>query len=168
MGGLRLKTCTKQPEYANFEIDFIMSKIRYYKLRLLFLFWHESTSAARFSLALGAMLWGLMLFWPGETFGRPTYALMARFAPEEVWAALFCAQGAYAVYSLITDARGKFAFLFEGVLGCMLWTGSCISMLLSVYPPPAAIAGEIALAVASWWHLVRFPFPVSKDDGRNS
>lgn len=128
------------------------------RLRLMLLFWSESTVGTRVVLACGSLLWALMLFWPGDTFGRPTYTLMHRFASEWAWASLFLVNGLYSLYAITTDQRSKTALLVEGALGCALWSGSCICMLMSVYPPPAAIAGEISLAFAAWWHLVRFPF----------
>ena len=38
--------------------------------------------ATRFILAMAEFLWAAMLWWPGDTFGRPTYAIMARVMPE--------------------------------------------------------------------------------------
>lgn len=131
--------------------------LTYTRRRLYILCWNTDPSAVRFVLALGAVLWGIMLLWPGATFDRPTYTLMARFASEETWGGLFLTQGLFSAYSLIfTEARKRACLLLDGVLGSMLWLGSCVCMLLSVYPPPAAISGEIALAAASWWNLITF------------
>jgi hypothetical protein len=139
----------------------MLSKIKYFwsdlKTRIMAVAYFSDMWATRFTLALGAIFWGIMLFWPGETFDRPTYTLMAKFAPEWTWAGLFLIQGLYAMYDVLCPGnRGKFTLFIDAILGCVLWTLSCICMLLSVYPPPAAIAGEIALALASWWNLVRF------------
>ena len=38
--------------------------------------------ATRLTLALAELLWALMLFWPGDTFTRPTYTEMGQVAPE--------------------------------------------------------------------------------------
>jgi hypothetical protein len=40
-------------------------------------------------------------------------------------------------------------------------------MLMSVYPPPAAISAEIAAAFASWWVLVRFSVDVKGGEDGN-
>lgn len=135
---------------------------RFLVARLKFLFFRTSPVATRFALAAGALLWSLMLFWPGDTFSRPTYTLMAQFASEYTWAMAFGLQGAYSMYSILMDRCTKTAFLIEGVFGCVLWSGSCICMMLSIFPVPAAISGEIVAAVASWWHLVRFQFTTKR------
>ena len=38
--------------------------------------------ASRLALFLAEALWAIMLFWPGDTFDRPTYSEMAEVAPE--------------------------------------------------------------------------------------
>ena len=43
--------------------------------------------ASRLALFLAEALWAIMLFWPGDTFDRPTYSEMAKLAPELVWGA---------------------------------------------------------------------------------
>ena len=45
--------------------------------------------ASRLALSLAEALWAIMLFWPGDTFDRPTYSEMAKVAPELVWATAF-------------------------------------------------------------------------------
>ena len=129
------------------------------------LLWRMETTSTRIALALGSLGWGVMLWWPGDTFARPAYSLMAQMLPELGWGSLFLLHGVYSLYSIITNQRGKLAFLTEGALGCALWTGSCAGIILSVYPPPAAIAGEISLAFFSWWHLVRFPLQSPEQKG---
>ena len=125
--------------------------------KLSYRFWASDISNLRFTLAIASLIWAFLLFWPGDTFARPTYTLMGKFASEWVWASLFGIQGLAALYSTILDTKYKILILLDGVLGCILWTGSCIAMLLSVYPPPAAISAEITAAITSWWILVRYP-----------
>jgi len=45
--------------------------------------------SARFLLATAETVWCISLFWPGDTFERPTYAVMAQFADETTWAIVF-------------------------------------------------------------------------------
>ena len=45
--------------------------------------------ATRLALFLAEALWAIMLFWPGDTFDRPTYSEMGKLAPELVWATAF-------------------------------------------------------------------------------
>ena len=135
------------------------------KERLRHLMFAIDMEGTRFTLALAACLWSIMLFWSGDTFDRPTYTVMASIADELTWAALFGLQGICAFYSLLTEKKTRFLFNFDAVLGCLLWSGSCVAMLMSVYPPPAAISAEIAAAFASWWVLVRFS--VDKEGGND-
>ena len=127
------------------------------KTRLNLVLWGSDLIATRFFIATASLIWGFLLFWPGETFGRPTYDMMAKFASEPVWAILFTLHGVLSLYALLYNIKSKSLLVFDGVLGCLLWTGSCVAMLLSVYPPPAAISAEIVTAFASWWVLVRYP-----------
>ena len=111
--------------------------------------------ATRLTLSLAEFLWAAMLWWPGDTFGRPTYNGMANVMPEDAWGLIFAAS---AVTQLSIVAQGHFnrtyARLFAG-WNAALWTYVVISMLRSVYPPPAAISGEIALMFAAGWVWVR-------------
>lgn len=110
----------------------------------------------RFFLALAATLWGVLLFWPGDTFSRQTYSVMKSIASEWVWASAFLIQGLLAFWSLFKSRNTTPFFLLDALLGCVLWSSSCIAMLVSVYPLPAAISAEISAAFASWWALVRY------------
>lgn len=117
--------------------------------------WDTDLVATRFVLAVAEILWSLMLAWPGDTFGRPTYTLMNALAHENVWAVVFAFSGAtqFSIV-LLHDYHSLFARYFS-CWNAMLWVYVVGSMLASVYPPPAAIAGEIALALASVWIFIR-------------
>lgn len=110
----------------------------------------------RLLLAWGSIFWGVLLLWPGETFSRPTYALMAKFAPEVVWGLAFLFQGAVMMYSLITQRHGKPIFIMDCMLGCALWVIATVACFASVSPPPAAMSAELVATFASFWNLVRF------------
>lgn len=132
------------------------------------LFWTIDLSALRFTTAIGSMLWSLMLFWPGNTFIRPTYDIMGSMMTEFQWAASFFLHSCLLFSSLVSGERNKYLEFFETSLGCFLWTGSCIAMLNSVYPPPAAISAEIAVAFSSWWALCRVNFSLNNDKNKNN
>ena len=119
------------------------------------LLWDTDLVGTRFLLALGEFLWAIMLVWPGETFARPTYVHMAAVMSEDAWSFIFFI-GAVTQITVILqdDLHSRFARYFAGV-NAVLWSHVVISMLISVYPPPAAIAGEIALAVGALWIWVR-------------
>lgn len=113
--------------------------------------------ATRFSLAIAEFLWAILLFWPGHTFDRPTYMIMSHVMPEHVWAFVFLLTGCL---QLLIVMRECFHTLFSRLFAtwnALLWGFVVMSMLLSVYPPPAAISGEIALALGAIWIWVR-PF----------
>ncbi len=139
-----------------------MKHLRYIKRRINDILWGSDLIASRFFLALASLMWAFLLFWPGDTFTRPTYTLMGKFGGEWTWAFLFLIQGGLALYSLLYKSRNRILLIGDGVLGCFLWTGSCVAMLLSVYPPPAAISAEIIAAFMSWWILVRYPVDLEK------
>ena len=111
--------------------------------------------SARFTLAVAETIWCIALFWPGNTFDRPTYQLMALIASETVWGLLFglTAIGQWAIL-FYGRYHNKLAILFAA-WNAVLWWWVCTSMYLSIYPPPAAISGELALALASTGVFVR-------------
>ena len=111
--------------------------------------------ASRLGLFLAEALWAIMLFWPGDTFDRPTYSEMAKLAPELVWATAFCLSATLQICIVIyRQCERTWAHLFS-CWNAMLWCSSVLLMLNGVYPPPAAIGGELALAVSALWIAVR-------------
>jgi hypothetical protein len=129
-----------------------MNKVMHSISRLI---WDSDLIGSRFVLALAEMLWAVMLLWPGDTFARPTYAMMATVMSEHAWAALFFISATTQATIIVQeDFHSKFARYFAGFNTC-LWCFVVTSMLLSVYPPPAAIAGEIAIAASASWVWVR-------------
>lgn len=111
--------------------------------------------ATRLALFLAEALWAVMLFWPGDTFERPTYSAMGQYAPEVVWA---CAFGVSAVLQLSIVLYQQCAAMWARVFAvwnAALWLTAVVLMIAGVYPPPAAIGGEIALTVFALWIAVR-------------
>jgi hypothetical protein len=111
--------------------------------------------ASRLTLFLAEFLWAIMLIWPGDTFSRPTYLVMSHILTEEAWAAVFLVSAVFQLTIVLQDSfDSKFARYFSAWNAC-LWLTVVTSMLLSVYPPPAAISGEMALCVLATWIWVR-------------
>jgi hypothetical protein len=82
---------------------------------------------------------------------------MAHVANEEVWALIFFVSAVTQISIVaMEDFHSTLARYFAG-WNATLWFYCVISMLLSVYPPPAAIGGEIALALSAAWIWLR-PF----------
>lgn len=114
----------------------------------------------RLILSFAELMWGIMLLWPGDTFSRPTYHLMASVMPEVWWAITFLISASIQMsIVLVEDYNGRLSRYFALWNG-LLWSYVVVSMLLSVYPPPAAVGGEIALALAACWIFLR-PFILS-------
>lgn len=117
--------------------------------------WDSDLVATRLTLALAELLWFVMLAWPGDTFSRPTYAHMAAVMSEDAWALVFLLSAVtQAGITLQHDQHTRFARYFAG-WNASLWGYVVVSMLLSVYPPPAAIAGEIAMTFGAIWIFIR-------------
>ena len=111
--------------------------------------------AARLLLALAEMFWAIGLLWPGDTFGRPTYTMMSQIAPENCWAVVFLVTSVVQYRIISPGWHGtKGAWVFS-CFNAGLWVLVNFCMFASVYPPPAAISGELALAVGALWVAAR-------------
>ena len=121
--------------------------------------------STRLTLGLAEAFWCLMLLWPGDTFDRPTYSLMGQAAPEWFWVLIF---GITSILQFTVVLRDDFHAPWARVFATWnagLWCSIVGSMMLSVYPPPAAIGGEAALAVAALWILAR-PLLIERGERR--
>lgn len=107
--------------------------------------------ATRLILAMAELIWALMLFWPGNTFSRPTYTVMGEIAPELCWAVLFLFTAGIQYYIVAVKATQTKAAWYFSCWNALLWVTAVGSMLVSVYPPPAAIGGAFALMFAAVW-----------------
>lgn len=109
----------------------------------------------RLILAVSELLWSVLLLWPGDTFARPTYSHMAMVMSEECWGVVFAMSAAMQITIVLqNDFHSRFARYFAA-WNMVLWVYVVASMLLSVYPPPAAISGEIVLAGFAFWIWLR-------------
>ena len=118
-------------------------------------FFDSDLVATRLVLAVAEFTWAVMLFWPGNTFDRPTYSAMALVAPELCWATVFLVSSAIQSRIVVMQsfhARGSEMF---ATFNALLWCSTVGMMLASVYPPPAATGGEIALAMSACWIALR-------------
>lgn len=123
-----LKTMITKLSHILFESDLVMTRI---------------------ILGFSELLWFILLIWQGDTFNRPTYHNMSLLFPENVWAFIFLVS-AFCQFKIVLtkEFHTPFAHIFAA-WNASLWIYVVGSMLLSVYPPPAAIAGEIALSFSS-------------------
>ena len=75
-----------------------------YSSRFCNLFFNSDLHATRFTLAIAEIFWAVALFWPGDTFIRPTYSEMSRLASEELWGFVFVCSSLIQFY-IIIDIR---------------------------------------------------------------
>ena len=129
-----------------------MNRILHSATRALF---DSDLVASRLIIALAEWFWFALLLWPGDTMARPTYAIMGQVMPEYAWAFIFLLSAIMQTSIVLTESyHSLFARVFAG-LNAGLWCFVVLSFLLSVSPPPAAVSGEIALAIAALWIWIR-------------
>jgi hypothetical protein len=124
----------------------------------------------RLLLAFSSLTWAFLLTFSGfDLFtNRQTYSIMEIICREEIWAALFAIHGVFALYSLKSEINCSLFVIMDGFLGCLLWTTSTTACFaahwphvgtflqnIAAYNPPAAMSGELWVAIASWWHMIR-------------
>lgn len=127
-------------------------------VRILFF---SDLHATRFTLGMAEIIWAVTLMWPGNTFSRPTYTSMSHVMSEEAWAFVFMLSG---ITQWVVLASGRYHERFPMIFAAWnstLWWFVCITMYMSVYPPPAAISGELALAIAALWVFIRTGYRIT-------
>ena len=117
--------------------------------------WNTNMVMTRLLMGVAEFLWFLLLMWPGGTFGRPTYAHMAQVMSEESWALVFFLSSVTQFTIVVRRDFHCWLARYFAAWNMVLWVYVVGSMLLSVYPPPAAISAEITLALASVWIWAR-------------
>ena len=123
--------------------------------RLVAIFFYSDLHTTRFTLSIAEAIWAMTLLWDGNTFDRPTYMQMAQVMSENAWGFIFLISSVtQASILVIGDYHSRFSTYFAG-WNCALWLYVTISMYMSVTPPPAAISGEVALALAAGWIWIR-------------
>ena len=111
--------------------------------------------ATRLALFLAEAMWAVMLWWPGDTFARPAYSEMGLLASEWVWACAFSLSAVCQLAIVLYEQCNHLWARVFAVWNASLWLSAVVCMLMGVYPPPAAIGGEIALTVSAVWIAVR-------------
>lgn len=117
--------------------------------------WNTNMVMTRLILGIAEFFWFLLLMWPGETFGRPTYSHMSHVMTEEAWALVFFLSSMTQITIVVRRDFYCWIARYFAAWNMVLWVYVVGSMLMSVYPPPAAISAEITLALASIWIWVR-------------
>lgn len=131
------------------------------KLQNLFyheLFLYSDLSGTRLTLAMAEIIWAIALFWPGDTFERPAYEVMAAIASERTWATVFLISGCIQFFTLFRRRYHCYPSVCFALANATLWWTAVLSMYMAVSPPPAAVSGELALAFAASWVFIRSGF----------
>ena len=124
--------------------------------RVMKLILFSDLHATRFSLGIAEFIWAITLLWPGDTFGRPTYKIMQHVMPsEELWGLIWLFSSVTQLYILFSGKYHAMPSVIFAGFNMILWWFVTVSMYLSVFPPPAAISGEAALAMAATWIWIR-------------
>ena len=121
-------------------------------------FFDSDLVATRLMLFIGELCWAIMLWWPGDTFSRPTYGHMGALAPEFVWAAAFTITAAIQLHIVAFELQELPMSKSFAIWNAALWVTAVGMMIASVYPPPAGIGAEIAAALAASWIAIRPAF----------
>ncbi len=117
--------------------------------------WDTDLMSSRFTLAIAEFMWAILLLWPGEVFQRPLYIHLASVMGEDAWGLVFLLSGVTQLtIMLLNDVHSRFARYFAG-WNSVLWMYVVISLVISEYPPPASIGGEIAMSIIASWIWVR-------------
>lgn len=135
--------------------DLTMTKHKLFK-ELSHTLWDSDLLVSRFTLAIAELSWAVMLLWPGSLFHRRIYSVMGSIASEYIWGLLFLLSAAIQVWIVLGGfIHSKWAEYFAGWNACF-WMFAVGTLVMSmVYPPPAALGGDIAIACTSVWIWVR-------------
>lgn len=109
----------------------------------------------RLVLGIAEFFWCSMLLWPGDTFARPTYQILGILMPELCWAFVFGVTSILQFHIAFQRCWYEPWARVFATWNASLWFLTVGSMILSVYPPPAAVGGEMALAIAALWIWAR-------------
>ena len=112
----------------------------------------DQLKVGRLIIANAAIYWFVFLIWPGETLSRETYAGM-RFvlAGDNLWAMVYLIIGVSQYIRIEIWVGPSLKALWIDTFTAFIWTFSVISMLCSIYPLPAAIAGEASVMMMALW-----------------
>lgn len=127
--------------------------------RIIYLWRCGDTRPATIIVILAGYIWTALLMLPGETIARPTYLHMREVIETDLgWAAVFFVVATLQVWRLfaLTTGRSRWGDFVLKVMACGVFTFTSLACLTSLTPTPAAMAGDVAVTLASVWDLLRF------------
>lgn len=128
------------------------------------LLWDDKMIGTRFTLAISEFFWGATLIIWGAShalFTRPTYKYMDLIGNEYGWGVVFLLSSILQMTIVLTDDLHSLFAKYFAAFNALLWVVTIGGCYLSVYPPPAAMSGELALTCAACWIWVR-PYILSR------
>lgn len=120
--------------------------------RLQVFFWFKDVSALKLILMFGSFLWALAFALPSTELPQ----IMIELIPKLGWSLLFLIHGFLVLWSLSENKKVFTGANFSNaILGCILWSMVACAMLLCPLTNFLSLVPTIALAIGSWWILVR-------------
>lgn len=120
-------------------------------IRLLF----GDTLPTRFTLALAAAIWTVILAAPGDNLVGTPYGRMLWIAPENVWTALFALYGASMWYWIVHSGQRPRAELVVHTFGVLLFSTTATAAILNGDGFLGYAAPQLTLAASALWVFAR-------------
>jgi hypothetical protein len=117
--------------------------------------WESDFIGSRITLGFAEFFWGAMLLWPGESFSRPSYAILASAASENGWGVCFLISSFIQFTIILTNRMHSITAWFFAGWNFLFWGWTVWAMTSSVSPPAAALGGEIAMVFTAGWIWLR-------------
>lgn len=114
-------------------------------------------AGARVTVAIGSLVWAVVLLFMGPQFDRPAYRYLAPLAPQWAWGAAFGVVGVLQFFRSLRKVpitQGYYTCVVSGLIA-WLWCHVAASLWLALTPPPAIVAGNVALAIMSGVVFIR-------------
>lgn len=126
--------------------------------RLQVFFWFKDVSALKLILMFGSFLWALVFALPMSELPQ----IMTELIPKLGWSFLFLIHGFLVLWSLSENTKVfTSANFLNAILGCILWSMVACAMIVCPLTNFLSLVPTVALAVGSWWILVRAE-PITK------
>jgi hypothetical protein len=126
---------------------------------LVSLFWSLDLKAVEYGQAILAMLWGVALLAPGNTFDRPAYRALAALLGNATWAEVAWGLGMLAlgfvhVFCLNRAMRGGWTHQIALGAGALVWPYVAVAFGL-IQPPSAGGSVYFLVGFGAFWLFLR-------------
>lgn len=117
--------------------------------------WDSELIASRLILGFAELFWAFLLLWPGNTIQIPMHINMLKLFDVNVWGFLFLFSSVMQFAIVVNNKLHSMPARYFAFWNMCLWIYAVLSIVTLTYPPPSAIGGEIALALAAFWIWIR-------------